>query len=74
VEAILKTVMMIIKNEYNIEDVVYLKTDPDQRMRIVTAIKLTRNGSLTYELSHTTYTSWHYDFEFSRTKDYSISG
>jgi hypothetical protein len=65
---------MVIKNAYDIEDVVYLKTDPDQRIRIVTGIKVMRGGLLTYELSHTTYTTWHWDFEFSTTKDYSITG
>lgn len=65
---------MVINNEYSIEDVVYLKTDPDQRVRIITAIKVMRNGTITYELSHSTYTSWHWDFEFSTTKDYSVNG
>lgn len=61
--------MMVIDNKFNISEVVYLKTDPDQRERIVSKISILPNGTLVYELSHTTYTSNHYDFELSREKD-----
>jgi hypothetical protein len=36
--------MMIIENKFNFGDIVYLKTDPDQRARIVTTFSV--GGSL----------------------------
>jgi len=66
--------MIVVENEHDLEKTVYLKTDPDQRPRIVTAIKIMSCGVHTYELSHNTYTSWHWGFEFSETKDYSVNG
>jgi len=47
---------------------VYLKTDNDQRKRIVTAIAVKQTG-ITYELSQGVSTSWHYDFEISEEVD-----
>jgi hypothetical protein len=57
--------IMKIENKYNLGDEVYLKTDPDQYLRIVTGISIRQVGIL-YELSCAEDTSTHYDFEISR--------
>ena len=45
-------------------DIVYLKTGSNKEPHIITGI-LTRQGSVVYELTYGTESSWHYDFEFS---------
>ncbi len=47
---------------------VYLRTDAEQRERIVTGINIRQTG-INYALSFTTDESWHYDFEISNEKD-----
>jgi hypothetical protein len=41
---------------WSLQEEVYLKTDPDQRRYIVTAIHINIDGSLTYNVSHNTET------------------
>lgn len=60
--------MIIIDNEYNFEQIVYLKTDIDQFERIVTGI-MHRPGCLKYELSCGTGETWHYGFEITKEKN-----
>lgn len=60
--------MMFIENKYNLGDCVYLKTDTEQQMRMVTGINITP-GNLLYELSVGDKTSRHYEFELSETED-----
>ncbi len=55
---------MVIETEYGISDIVYLKTDSEQKPRIVFAIKVYKTDVL-YELACGTTTSMHYDFEIS---------
>lgn len=55
-------------NKYSIEEIVYLKTDPEQLPRMVTCIELRKN-SVSYQLSCGTQVSYHYDFEISKEKD-----
>jgi hypothetical protein len=57
--------MMMIDNEFNIGEVVYLKTDPEQFPRIVTGLSV-RTTIVSYELSLGECLSCHYDFEISR--------
>ena len=57
----------VINTEYDIGDKVYLITDVDQKVRIITAIKITPN-SLLYSLSCDTTECYHYDIEISREK------
>jgi hypothetical protein len=64
---------MVIDNKFNFGDVVYLKTDPDQRARIVSKMSVLPTGVIVYELSHNTYTSPHYEFEISTEKDVLIT-
>jgi hypothetical protein len=65
--------MMVIDNKFELGDIVYLKTDPDQRARIVSKFSVLPNGLIVYELSHNTFTSPHYDFEISVEKDVLIT-
>lgn len=60
--------MMLIDNKYNIKDEVYLKTDSDQRKRIVTSIIIKSDGIM-YELVCGENSGWHYDFEITMEKD-----
>jgi hypothetical protein len=51
-----------------IGDIVYLKTDPSQSPRMVTAI-LTRQGGRSYYLSRGTEETHHYEIEMSTEAD-----
>lgn len=59
---------MTIANEHDLGDIVYLRTDPDQNILVVTAIAVTPGGLL-YKLAIGTNESWHYGVEISREKD-----
>lgn len=59
---------MKINTLYDIGDIVYLKTDINQKERMVTAITITI-GSHVYSLSCGDDSSEHYDIEISDTKD-----
>lgn len=54
--------------DFEIEQVVYLKTDPNQFRRIITAIHL-RKGRVTYGLSFAGSETWHDGFELSTEVD-----
>lgn len=60
--------MMVIENKFELQQTVYLKTDSDQRQRIVTRISVGVNG-IVYELMCGSSGSWHYDFEITADKD-----
>lgn len=64
--------MMVIDNKYDLGDLVYIKTDVDQRARLVTGITL-RPFGMVYELSLSENTSNHFDFEMSSEKDFILS-
>lgn len=55
---------MVIENKFDIGDIVYLVTDPDQIRRIITGITIRPTGIL-YEVSLGATDSDHYDFELS---------
>ena len=55
--------------KYWFGDIVYLVTDPDQHMRMVTAIKITPDDTLLYEANLGISSSYFYDFEISDTKN-----
>ncbi len=57
------------KLEFSIEQTVYLKTDKEQRPRLVTGITLRPFGSVSYALTEGTFESWHYGFEMSAERD-----
>ena len=58
----------ILNNAFDLQQVVYLKTDGEQHPRIVTAI-IKRPGMILYELSSGTVSTCHYDFEISVSVD-----
>lgn len=60
--------MMIIENRFNIGDIVYLKTDNEQRERMVYAIHVYPH-SIMYALTKGTETSSHYEMEITAEKD-----
>lgn len=60
---------MLIDNSYNIGEEVYLKTDEEQLVRIITGIQV-RDSGLLYALSLSTVETWHYDFEISKEKNH----
>lgn len=60
--------MLTIDNEYNMGDIVYVKTDSEQLPRIVTAIIVTGRDIL-YECAAFVDISSHYGFELSPEKD-----
>ena len=59
---------MQVELNYSIGQSVYLKTDCDQRERIITEC-LIRPGNVQYYLMLDIVGSWHYDFEISEEKD-----
>jgi hypothetical protein len=61
--------MMVIDNKFNLSQIVYLTTDPDQLARVVTAIRVEGSG-LVYQTTCATFVSEHYDFEISAEKVY----
>lgn len=57
-----------IELDFDIEDIVFLKTDPEQLERIVTDIRLITGGVPMYTLACGAEESEHYAFEISNTK------
>lgn len=60
---------MTIDNKFEIGEIVFLQTDPEQSERIVIEIIISSGNQLSYNLSLSNSTSWHYDFEISTCKD-----
>jgi hypothetical protein len=56
--------MMIIKCQYNLGDFVYLKTDADQKKRMVKQICVSNKG-IECNLVCGTENTWHSEFEIS---------
>jgi hypothetical protein len=63
---------MILDLEFDIGDTVYLKTDEDQLIRIITGIYVTQN-EIVYYLSKGTEETKHYGFELTTTKNFQIN-
>ena len=59
---------MVIDNKYNIGDIVYLRTDQEQKQRIITAIKI-NPGNLIYILSCDSDETGFYEFEVTNEID-----
>lgn len=56
---------MVLDNQYQLGDLVYLKTDPDNHKRMVSAIKVGLDGGIIYTLSMGTQETLHYELEIS---------
>lgn len=61
---------MLLENKYNLGDLVYLKTDVDQELRMVTAIQVCLDKGMIYSLSLGANETKHYELEISKTKNY----
>lgn len=61
--------MIVVENEYDFGDIVYLKTDNEQLPRMITSIEVFKNGELLYKLACGTVTTPHYEYEISSQKD-----
>jgi hypothetical protein len=61
--------MMVIDNKFEIGQEVYLKTDIDQKLRIITAILVLPGNCYRYELSCGTDCRWFYEFEITSEKN-----
>jgi hypothetical protein len=62
------TIDAIEKIEFNLDEIVYLKSDQEQVPRIINGILLSQGGCL-YSLSCGEHDSWHYGNEITRTKN-----
>lgn len=60
---------MVIKNEFNIKQTVYIITDSEQKPGFVTSIEVLPNDLLIYNVSHGQVTAPFYAFELSVEKD-----
>jgi len=58
--------MMVLDNEFDFGDIVYLKTDKEQCPRIVICILSYKAGELVYKVVCGTLESNHYPFELSK--------
>lgn len=63
---------MVVDNKFNFGQIVFLKTDEDQKARIVTAFKI-MESSILYELSCGTECSYNYEFEIGTEKNILIT-
>lgn len=64
---------MVIKNEFELGSTVYLKTDVDQKARIVICIHVDIDRCVMYELVCETQEIRHYSFEISAEKNVLIT-
>lgn len=64
---------MVIDNKFQIGQEVFLKTDIEQKKRIVSAIIVRTGNCVYYEVCCGTESKWHYDFEMSLEKDVVLS-
>ena len=65
--------MIVVNNKFNINQIVYLKTDMEQFHRIVTGITIRPNDTLVYAISCGSEESTHYEFEISEERDVLIT-
>ena len=59
---------MILESKYNFGDTLYLKTDEEQKRRLLTDININLNG-VRYGLCCGTSLTWHYEIEISEEKN-----
>ena len=63
---------MVVDNKFELKQIVYLKTDVEQKARIVTGF-VVRETAIVYELSCGVEVCNNYDFEISDEKDILIA-
>lgn len=57
------------KLEFEIGQIVYLKTDKEQRPKIITGITLRQFNCVLYGLTENSTETWHYYFEIINERD-----
>ena len=60
---------MVINNDYDIGQIVYLKTDTDQHKRIITALMISSEGMIRYQVACGTTEYWADFCELSTEKN-----
>ena len=60
--------MMIIENEFNIGDTVFLITDPEQLPRLITRISTGPHDDISYGLMLSSEMSYHYAIEITKER------
>ena len=60
--------MIKISNVFDIGEIVFLRTDDEQRERIVTGILIKGDGSVIYSLACGVMETEHYGFEITKDK------
>lgn len=60
---------LIINNTFDFGEIVFLKTDTEQKPRIITAIEIFKEGEYLYKCSSGSASSYHYDYELSTERD-----
>ena len=63
---------MIIVTEYDLGDIVYLKTDEDQKARMICSINIKPGLQVLYSLECGTESTIHYEIEMSKEKDLNL--
>lgn len=63
----------MIDNKFEIGDRVYLVSDPDQHVRVITSLRVYKAGEILYTIVCGVQESHHYDFELSTEKDVTIT-
>jgi len=61
--------MMVIDNKFEIGQLVYLKTDEEQKERMVVNIIIGPNDTLRYLLCLAAAETWHYEMEITHEKN-----
>lgn len=54
---------MVVNLPFNFGEMVYLRTDPEKRERIVCEVRLMGSSNLLIAVACENETSWHYPFE-----------
>lgn len=60
---------MIIENEFDFGEIVYLKTDINQLPRMVVAIQKGADGGIVYKCAQGPNEFWHYEIEITRDRN-----
>jgi len=60
---------MILENEYDLGEIVYARTDPEQKEYIVDELSVLPGGTIIYECRHATEPGRFYSIELTREKD-----
>lgn len=64
--------MVVIDNQFDFGDIVYLITDEEQKPRIVCSLEVYQGGEIIYRVNSGTVMSSHYEFELQAVKSIPI--